>query len=335
MSQTKAPEAPQKAPKPTPPKRSAEPAEAQQMSRLQRNFNIGGVVLPFIGFAAAIPLLWNHILGWSDVAIFAGIYFATAFGITVGYHRLFTHRAFEAHRPTKYLFAVLGSMAVQGPVIGWVADHRKHHAFTDEEGDPHSPHVAHGGGLKGNLKGLYHAHVGWLFNEHGMADAKRFAPELLEDKGMRFINRHFIWIVALSLAIPFALGFAVTGALAGGLTALLWAGFVRIFMVHHVTWSINSICHFFGRRRFDLEDHSTNVAWLAIPSLGEAWHHNHHAFPRSAAHGLRRREIDLSALVITAMEKVGLAWNVVRITPERQQERLDEAAEAAKDAKAA
>jgi len=303
------------------------------MSRLQRSFNIGGVILPFAAFAAAVPLLWNSFIGWSDVAIFAVIYFATAFGVTIGFHRLFTHRAFETYRPIKYLFAVLGSMSVQGPVIGWVADHRKHHAFTDEEGDPHSPHVAHGGGLIGNLKGLYHAHVGWLFEKHGMADAKRFAPELLEDKGMRFINRHFIWIVALSLAIPFALGFAVTGALAGALTALFWAGFVRIFLVHHVTWSINSICHFFGRRRFDLEDQSTNVAWLAIPSLGEAWHHNHHAFPRSAAHGLRRREIDLSALMITAMEKVGLAWNVVRITPERQQERLDEAAEAAKDAK--
>jgi len=303
--------------------------ESQDMSRLQRNLNVGAVILPFAAFAAAIPLLWNSLIGWSDVAIFVAIYFATAFGVTIGFHRLFTHRAFETYRPLKYMFAVLGSMSVQGPVIGWVADHRKHHAFTDEEGDPHSPHVAHGGGLIGNLKGLFHAHVGWLFDKHGMADAKRFAPELLEDKGMRFINRHFIWIVALSLAIPFALGFAVTGALAGGLTALLWAGFVRIFMVHHVTWSINSICHFFGRRRFDLEDHSTNVAWLAIPSLGEAWHHNHHAFPRSAAHGLRRREIDLSALVITAMEKVGLAWNVVRITPERQQERLAQAAKTA------
>jgi len=331
MSQTKVPEAPKDAaPKAKPSRRSAEPPEAQHMSRLQRNFNIGGVVLPFIGFAAAIPLLWNNVLGWSDVAIFAGIYFATAFGITIGYHRMLTHRAFETHRPTKYLFAVLGSMAVQGPVIGWVADHRKHHAFTDQDGDPHSPHVAHGGGLLGNLKGLYHAHVGWLFGEHGMADAKRFAPDLMEDRGMRFINRHFLWLVGLSLAIPFALGFAVTGALTGALTALLWAGFARIFLVHHVTWSINSICHFFGRRRFDLEDQSTNVAWLAIPSLGEAWHHNHHAFPRSAAHGLRWWEIDPSALVIKAMDKLGLAWNVVLITPERQRERLaQDAAKAA------
>ena len=296
------------------------------MTRLQRNANIGAVALPFAAFLAAIPLLWNNVVGWTDLAILGSIYIATAFGVTIGYHRLLTHRAFETYRPVKYLLAIMGSMAVQGPVIGWVADHRKHHAFTDEEGDPHSPHLAHGGGLLGNLKGLYHAHMGWLFDEHGMADAKRFAPDLLEDKGMRFINRHFIWWVGLSLAIPFGLGFAITGGLTGALTALLWAGFVRIFMVHHVTWSINSICHFFGRRPFDLEDQSTNVAWLEIPSLGEAWHHNHHAFPRSASHGLRWWEIDPSGLVIKAMDKVGLAWNVVLITPERQQERMVEAA---------
>ena len=151
------------------------------MSRLQRNANIAAVILPFVAFAAAIPLLWNSYVGWTDIAIMAIVYFATAFGVTIGFHRLLTHRAFETHRPIKYLFAILGSMAVQGPVIGWVADHRKHHAFTDEEGDPHSPHLAHGGGLIGNLKGLFHAHVGWLFEEHGTADGKRFAKDLLED----------------------------------------------------------------------------------------------------------------------------------------------------------
>ena len=296
------------------------------MSRLQRNANIAAVVLPFAAFAAAIPLLWNSYVGWSDIAIMTGVYLATAFGVTIGFHRLLTHRAFETHRPLKYLFAVLGSMAVQGPVIGWVADHRKHHAHADEDGDPHSPHVSHGGGLVGNLKGLYHAHVGWLFEEQGTADAKRFAPELLEDRGMRLINRHFPTLVALSLAIPFGLGYALTGELAGALTGLFWGGFVRIFLVHHITWSINSICHFFGRRRFETDDHSTNVAWLAIPSLGEAWHHNHHAFPRSATHGLRWWEIDPSGIAIRAMKRLGLAWNVVQITPERQQQRVAEAA---------
>ncbi len=276
------------------------------------------VIVPFAAFLAALPLLWNSLVGWTDLAILVGVYLSTAFGITIGYHRLLTHRAFETYRPLKYLLAIFGSMAVQGPVIGWVADHRKHHAHTDEEGDPHSPHVGHGSGLKG----LYHAHMGWLFDTHGMAEARRYARDLREDPGMRFINRHFLVWVALGLAIPFALGLGITGELTGGLTALFWAGLVRIFFVHHITWSINSICHFVGQRRFDTDDRSTNVFWLALPSLGEAWHHNHHAFPRAATHGLRWWEIDISGLVIRALRRVGLAWNVVRITPERQQQRL-------------
>ena len=288
------------------------------MTRLERNANIAAVIVPFAAFLAALPLLWNSLVGWTDLAILVGVYLSTAFGITIGYHRLLTHRAFETYRPLKYLLAIFGSMAVQGPVIGWVADHRKHHAHTDEEGDPHSPHVGHGSGLKG----LYHAHMGWLFDTHGMAEARRYARDLREDPGMRFINRHFLVWVALGLAIPFALGLGITGELTGGLTALFWAGLVRIFFVHHITWSINSICHFVGQRRFDTDDRSTNVFWLALPSLGEAWHHNHHAFPRAATHGLRWWEIDISGLVIRALRRVGLAWNVVRITPERQQQRL-------------
>ena len=288
------------------------------MTRLQRNANIGAVIVPFLAFLAALPLVWNSYVGWTDLAIMAGLYGATAFGITIGYHRLLTHRAFETHRPVKYLFAVLGSMAVQGPVIGWVADHRKHHAHTDEEGDPHSPHVGHGSGLKG----LYYAHVGWLFNDQGAAAPKRYARELVEDRGMRMISRNFLWLVALGLALPFFLGLGITGELAGGLTALFWGGLVRIFFLHHVTWSINSICHFFGQRRFETDDRSTNVFWLALPSLGEAWHHNHHAFPRAAVQGLRWWEVDVSGLLIRGLRRLGLAWNVVRITPERQQQRL-------------
>ena len=292
----------------------------QFMTRLQRNANIAAVIVPFVAVLAAIPLLWNSLVGWTDLAIMVGVYLATAFGITIGYHRLLTHRAFETYRPNKYLFAVLGSMAVQGPVIGWVADHRKHHAHTDEEGDPHSPHVGEGSGLRG----LYHAHVGWLFEENGTADARRYAPELLEDPGMRFVSRHFLWWVVLGLAIPFGLGYAIGGTLTAALLALFWGGLVRVFFVHHITWSINSICHFFGSRRFATDDRSTNVAWLAVPSLGEAWHHNHHAFPRAAVQGLRWWEIDISGLTIRALEKLGLAWNVITISPERQQQRLAE-----------
>jgi stearoyl-CoA desaturase (delta-9 desaturase) len=214
-------------------------------------------------------------------------------------------------------------MAVQGPVINWVADHRKHHAHTDEEGDPHSPHVGAGKGFKGALRGLLHAHVGWLLTEHGRAERAKYARDLAEDRGMRFIDRAFVGWVALGLILPAALGWLITGSYKGALTGLLWGGLVRVFLLHHVTWSINSICHFFGTRRFPIEDKSTNVFWLALPSLGEAWHHNHHAFPRSAFHGLRWWELDPSGWLILGMAKVGLAWDVVRVAPERQREKLE------------
>jgi stearoyl-CoA desaturase (delta-9 desaturase) len=288
------------------------------MSRAHQVSNLVGAVVPFLAFVAAIVLLWNRVVDWSDLAVLAVMYFLAGFGVTVGFHRLLTHRSFQTFKPVEYLFAALGSMAVQGPVISWVADHRKHHAHTDEEGDPHSPHVGHGDGFKGALQGLWHAHMGWLFDSHGRAEAKRYARDLVEDPGMRLINRNFLAIVLIGLALPFALGYAIDGSLAGGLTGLLWGGFVRIFMLHHVTWSINSVCHFFGRRRFEVDDHSTNVLWLALPSMGESWHHNHHAFPRSARHGLRWWEVDLTGLVIRGMRRLHLAWNVVEITPERQ-----------------
>jgi stearoyl-CoA desaturase (delta-9 desaturase) len=202
--------------------------------------------------------------------------------------------------------------------MDWVADHRKHHAHTDREGDPHSPHVGHGSGVSG----LWHAHVGWLMRTQGQADWKRYAAELYEDPAMRRIGRSFPWLVGLSLLIPTLAGFVLDGfTAAGAARGLVWGGLVRIFFVHHVTWSVNSVCHFFGRRRFDIDDHSTNVGWLALLSLGESWHHNHHAFPRSAYHGLRPWELDPSGVIISGMERVGLAWNVVRITPERQQAR--------------
>jgi stearoyl-CoA desaturase (delta-9 desaturase) len=287
------------------------------MSRTARNVNLAGVIVPFVAFLAALALLWNRAVGPLDLGILAGMYLLAGVGVTVGFHRLLTHRAFETHRPLKYVLAVLGSLSVQGPVITWVADHRKHHAHTDEEGDPHSPHVGHGSGLRG----LLHAHVGWLMNSMGRAERRRYAPELMEDAGMRRINRSFELIVLAGLAIPFVLGFVLGGTLTAALTALLWGGLVRIFLLHHVTWSINSVCHFFGRRRFATDDHSTNVFWLALPSLGESWHHNHHAFPRSAQQGMRRWELDPSGALIRLLERLGLAWNVVRITPERQRQR--------------
>jgi stearoyl-CoA desaturase (delta-9 desaturase) len=289
------------------------------MTRLERNINLIAVFGPFVALAAIAPLAWHtDLLNWSDIAVFALMYVVSGFGITVGYHRLLTHRAFQTHRWVEYAFAVVGGLAVQGRVIDWVADHRKHHAHTDEDGDPHSPHAGQGAGVRGALRGLSHAHVGWLFSEQGRARPDKYARDLFEDPGMRLIHRSFLWIVLATFAIPFALGFALTQSLHGALTALLWGGLVRVSMLHHITWSINSVCHFFGRRRFATDDHSTNVFWLALPSLGESWHHNHHAFPRSAFHGLRPWEVDVSALVVRGLRRLGLAWNVVEITPERQ-----------------
>ncbi len=289
------------------------------MPTLQKYANLGAVVVPFIAFIVAVVLLWNKAVGAIDLAIFFVLYVVTGLGVTVGYHRLLTHRAFSVSKPVEYAFAIAGSMALEGPPIAWVADHRLHHAHTDEEGDPHSPHVGHGSGLKG----LWHAHSGWLTKTQGSAEFRKYARDLTEDKGMRWISRNFILFAGLSLLIPFVAGFILHGfSLTAALWTLLWAGFVRIFFIHHVTWSINSICHFFGRRRFDIEDKSTNVAWLALVTFGESWHHNHHAFPRSARQGLGRWEIDPSAMFIWMLEKLGIAKNVVRITPERQQAKL-------------
>ncbi len=288
------------------------------MTRAERIANLLGVVVPFVGVIAAVVLLWDRAVDWTDLAILAVMYLVTAVGITVGYHRLLTHRAFATYPWVERTFARMGSMAVQGSVMDWVADHRKHHAHTDKEGDPHSPHVGHGSGLRG----LWHAHTGWLLETQGQADWRRYATELYEDPRMRTIGRRFPVFVLLSLLIPTILGYVLHGyTLDGALRGLVWGGLVRIFLVHHVTWSVNSICHFFGRRRFEIGDHSTNVAWLSLVSLGESWHHNHHAFPRSAFHGLRWWELDPSGLIISGMERVSLAWNVVRITPERQRQK--------------
>ena len=295
------------------------------MSRFDKRINMATVLLPPLVILGAIVLLWNRAVGWTDLAIAAVFYLLIGLGVTVGFHRMLTHRAFQTYRPVQYAFAVLGSMSVQGPVIAWVADHRKHHAHTDQEGDPHSPHAGHEGGVKGMLQGLFHAHVGWLWHSQGRAQFRKYARDLIEDPGMRRVHKLFPVIVLAGLLLPAAAGFLFSGTLAGALTALLWGGLVRVFLLHHITWSINSVCHFFGSRRFDIEDHSTNVFWLALPSLGEAWHHNHHAFPRSAEHGLRWYEPDPSALVIRLMEKVGLVWNVTRISPERQAQKVQQA----------
>jgi stearoyl-CoA desaturase (delta-9 desaturase) len=280
---------------------------------LQRRLVLVVTVLPFLGLIAAVYTLWGHGLSIADAGIALAFYMFTGLGVTIGYHRYFTHQSFETNRFVRGLLAIAGSMAVQGPVITWVADHRRHHAFADKEGDPHSPHLDEGPGVKGVVKGLAHAHMGWLFSDE-MTSAKRWAPDMLKDPMLKRIDRLFPLWALLSLGLPPVVGFAVTGTLSGALTAFLWGSLVRMFMLHHVTWSINSICHFYGKRPFESDDFSTNNWVLSIVSFGESWHNNHHAFPASAIHGIERTQFDLTGLLIATMEKVGLARNVKRVS---------------------
>ncbi len=262
--------------------------------------------------------MWDGLLHRSDLIVFAIMYVLTGLGITVGFHRLFTHRSFKTYPAVRGVLAVLGSAAIEGPVISWVSDHRKHHAFSDKDGDPHSPHVDHGVGLRGALRGLGHAHLGWLFIHTERGSRERYAPDLLADPVVEFVDRtFFVWAIGGLLA-AFGLGYAIGGTWRAGLTGLLWGGAVRMLVLHHMTYSINSLCHFFGRRDFVTGDHSRNLAWLALPTFGEAWHNNHHAFPTSARHGLSWRQPDVSGLVIHGLERVGLAWDVVTVDEERR-----------------
>jgi len=272
-------------------------------------------VLPMIALVVVGWQLWEQALHVSDLIVFGIVYALTGLGITVGFHRHLTHRAFKAKKPVRLSLAILGSAAVEGPVISWVADHRKHHAFTDQPGDPHSPHVGHGGGLRGVLRGLVHAHLGWLFDHSERALKTRYAPDLIKDPLIRFVDRTFVLWVLAGLAVPFGLGWLIGGSFHSALTGLLWGGLVRMFLLHHVTYSINSLCHYFGKRDFDTDDESRNLAWLAPLSFGESWHNNHHMYPTSARHGLRRWQFDLGAGLIWVLEKTGLAWDVVWARP--------------------
>jgi stearoyl-CoA desaturase (delta-9 desaturase) len=298
---------------PTP--EDVQPVAYQNLDRfLTGLITVGPIVaLGFVGWQ-----LWDGLLHGSDLLVFAIMYLLTGFGVTVGLHRLFTHRSFKTSPTVRFVFAVLGSAAIEGPVISWVSDHRKHHAFSDREGDPHSPHVDHGTGLRGILRGLAHAHVGWLFIHTARGHRERYAPDLIADPVVSFVDKtFFVWAIG-GLAASFGLGYAIGGSVGAGVTGLLWGGAVRMLVLHHVTYSINSLCHFFGRRSYDTGDHSRNLAWLAPLSLGESWHNNHHAFPTSAFHGFGLRQLDISALVIRSMERLGLCWDVVRVAPERR-----------------
>ncbi|HEY7175721.1 MAG TPA: acyl-CoA desaturase [Micromonosporaceae bacterium] len=274
----------------------------------QRAFTALLVVGPVAAVAATAPLLWGRLLSLRDVVLAVGFYLVTGHGITVGYHRLFTHRSFKANRPLKIALAVAGSMAVEGSLIGWVANHRRHHVFSDRRGDPHSPH-RYGAGTLGLVRGFAYAHVGWLFAPNGTS-ADRYAADLRRDGDIAAINRLFPAFAVASFVLPFVAGWLLSRSLLGAFTALIWAGVVRIALLHHATWSINSVCHMFGDRPQAVADRSTNFAPLAVLSMGESWHNFHHAHPASARHGAGPGELDSSAALIRIFERFGWATKV-------------------------
>ena len=292
----------------------------QRTSRVSQVITLVAVVVPAVGVASAAGVLWGVALSPLDVVLFGVFYLATGLGITVGYHRLFTHRSFEAPTAVRVTLAVLGAMTLQGPVTQWVTDHRKHHARSDAEGDPHSPHLS-GGGIVGTVRGLWHAHVGWMFSTKGMERGELYGGDLYADRPIRLVDRCYLVWVVLSVALPFAIALVVTGSWRRGVEALVWAGLVRIFAFEHATFAVNSICHTFGRRAYVARDESRNNWVVALLTFGEGWHNNHHAFPRSARHGLGRLQLDVSWLVIAVMARFRLA-SAVHLPTEGQRRRV-------------
>ncbi|MCI0362214.1 MAG: fatty acid desaturase [Planctomycetaceae bacterium] len=269
------------------------------------------VLLPLLGTMAAVVLCWRlGFMGWLYLAMLVGGWLSTGTGITIGFHRLLTHRSFDTYRWIRLTWMTLGALSVEGSPLVWCAVHRRHHELSDQPGDPHSPHL-HGTGLWNSLRGLWYGHAGWLFTGYWSSpDLARYVPDLLADKALVTVDRlYYLWVL-VSLALPAAIGGLATLSWQGAVLGLIWGGLVRIFVTHHITWSINSICHVFGRQNFATNDHSRNNLLCGLFGLGEGWHNNHHAFPTSARHGLAWWQFDLSWLVIRGMELVGLAWNV-------------------------
>jgi len=284
-------------------------------SVLEQSLVIAFMIIPVVALVAAVALTWGWGITLLDVVIATIAYFGTGLGVTVGFHRHFTHKSFKATRPLKVALAVTGSLAFQGSIVSWVADHRRHHAFSDKEGDPHSPWLF-GTGPLAIARGFWHAHMGWLF-DRDKTNARRFAPDLLADRDVAAVDRQFVLLTVVSLGVPALLGGLLSWSWWGALTAFLWGGLVRVGLLHHVTWSINSICHMAGRRPFGTRDRSANVWWLAVLSFGESWHNLHHADPTCARHGVKRGQIDMSARLIWLFEKFGWVHSVRWPTPQR------------------
>jgi stearoyl-CoA desaturase (delta-9 desaturase) len=296
-----------------PPIRGVAPADPRAV-RIQKIVMLIMTIGPLVGVVTAMVQLWGWGLSGIDLGLFLGLYIVTGLGITVGYHRLFTHKSFNAPMPVRVFWAIAGSLAVQGSVIDWVATHRRHHAYSDELGDPHSPHLDAADGVKGVLRGLYHAHLGWMFKGDATL-AETWAPDLLREEPIVAVDKAFPRLMIATFVLPAVLGGLLSMSLWGAVTGLVWGGLVRMFLLHHVTWAINSICHFYGTRPFESRDEARNNPVMALLAFGEGWHNAHHAFPASARHGLRWWEFDLSWITIRAMQLVGLARDIKLPSP--------------------
>jgi len=306
---TETPTAPRPAQPTVPPRPAARPDYEDEKASMAQQVALALFVgIPFLAVLAAIPVAWGWGLGWHDVIIGLVFYVISGLGITVGYHRYFTHSSFKASKPLRIALAIAGSLAIEGPVITWVSDHRRHHKYSDKEGDPHSP-WRYGTSTKALAKGLLFAHVGWLFDPNKTSQEK-FSPDLLADSAIRKTDDYFIVWVLISMLGPALIGGLWGMSFHAALTAFFWASLVRVCLLHHVTWSINSVCHVFGKEDFTARDKSRNVGWLAVLSFGESWHNLHHADPTCARHGALRGQVDSSARLIWAFEKLGWAWDV-------------------------
>jgi stearoyl-CoA desaturase (Delta-9 desaturase) len=289
----------------------------ERARRLERRVTLATVLLPYLGLAIGIALFWRRGVSPLDLAVFAVMYCVTVLGIGMGFHRLIAHRAYQATLFLKTALIISGSMAAQGPVIFWTAVHRRHHSYSDRDGDPHSPHL-HGEGAMEILKGLWHSHMGWLFN-HELTDWGTYVRDLLHDRLIFKLNRlYFLWI-ALGLLLPAAAEGLITMSWMGAARGFLWGGLIRVLVVHHTTWSINSVCHVFGSQPYQVKDYSTNNLVLAIPTFGESWHNNHHAFPSSAVHGLEWWQVDITGSMIKLCAKLGLA-SAVKVPKKKERE---------------
>ena len=289
-------------------------------SRISQVVTLVAVVVPPLAVLSAMGVLWGVAFHWLDLALFAGFYVVCAFGTTIGFHRYFTHRGFETSKPVEAVLAILGCMTMQGPLTQWVTDHRKHHAFSDQPGDPHSPHAGREDGALGAVFGFVHAHVGWLFSNLGMEQGREYGKDLYDNRLIRWIDRAYLLWVILTLGLPFLLGYWIGGSVDAGLEGLVWGGLIRIFAYQHATFSVNSICHMFGSQDYRSRDEARNNRLVAALVFGEGWHNNHHAFPASARHGLDKGQFDVSWWVIRGAEKLGLVWDV-KVPDEAQLER--------------